>query len=493
VIAAQEAAQAKASDPATNVSQDPFEAKVIREEAEKSGTSTAAERIVRQAELATPKPWRGTPVHSGEIVRVADIGANPERFQFRLDYGEGGQTSDRPVIEKWNPDLGKGVWVWQDKAGKMWVADGHHRLARAKKLGVEDMSVELYREADGVSAEQIRALAALKNISQPGGAKAIDVMEFVALHPQKAKALEDAGVPMTLASVAKGIRLANLPQVARREVIKGDLPEGKAAIVGDAFGKNQDIGFEMLKGLRNNKRWQRMTEPQFEVLARMLTEIASKAGPAKKAQAGLFGAIPADYALEDKAELVGSLTSAMRKEVSVLRLASKPRHQDSLKSYGNIIKAQSNLEAAGRLEELADIIDREVTLVGPVSSAVVEALKAKMPLEQARQHVLAAASKLAPSLPSGVKPPSPPEALPEIPVPKAGDVPPRPPTPETTPHTEFPKETADLAKLESLAASVAGAARGPYRMLCELKGSRSKRSLKDVIGYLDAAHNHSDS
>lgn len=70
------------------------------------------------------------------------------------------------------------------------------------------------------------------------------------------------------------------------------------------------------------------------------------------------------------------------------------------------------------------------------------------------------------------------------PVPES-KVPPRPPNPETTPHAEFPTEVADLVRAESMASSIAGTERGPYRMLVELKDGRSRRTMESVLQYLD--------
>ena len=87
------------------------------------------------------------------------LNVDPQRFQFRSAANAEGTEGRLKGVEKWNPDAAGRLMVWEDKAGKHWVVDGHHRLELAKKLKAENptedirLNASILREADGVTAE----------------------------------------------------------------------------------------------------------------------------------------------------------------------------------------------------------------------------------------------------------------------------------------------------------------------------------------------------
>ena len=66
----------------------------------------------------------------------------------------------------WDRAKAQAIMVWEDLAGRLWVADGHQRAGLARRLTEKgraeniELPGVLYREKDGISADDIRAIAA---------------------------------------------------------------------------------------------------------------------------------------------------------------------------------------------------------------------------------------------------------------------------------------------------------------------------------------------
>ena len=114
----------------------------------------------------------GTTAANGvQAVKVSEINVDPERFQFKQDMKKdtGVSTSSQITAKKWNPLYAGLLYLWQDKDGKLFVVNGHHRLDLAKRLGVSEINAQIDREVDGVTAEQAYIKGALINIKNGNG------------------------------------------------------------------------------------------------------------------------------------------------------------------------------------------------------------------------------------------------------------------------------------------------------------------------------------
>lgn len=112
-----------------------------------------------------------TAANGVQAVKVSEINVDPERFQFKQDMKKdtGVSTSSQITAKKWNPLYAGLLYLWQDKDGKLFVVNGHHRLDLAKRLGVEEINAQIDREVDGVTAEQAYIKGALINIKNGNG------------------------------------------------------------------------------------------------------------------------------------------------------------------------------------------------------------------------------------------------------------------------------------------------------------------------------------
>ncbi len=106
------------------------------------------------------------------LLDPAKIEADAATYQFRRKGDANGVTESHKVQgDKWdNILLGDALIVHEKRDGRMFVADGHHRLAFAKQLAAEGkeaprvLPAYVLREADGFSAEDAKIIAAYKNI-----------------------------------------------------------------------------------------------------------------------------------------------------------------------------------------------------------------------------------------------------------------------------------------------------------------------------------------
>jgi len=95
-------------------------------------------------------------------VPVSEIEADPATYQFKRDVdGNGVQTS---LTGEWNVWAAGVLLVFETKEGRVFVANGHHRLAYAREIGVNLVYAHILREIEGWTRADARRLAAEANI-----------------------------------------------------------------------------------------------------------------------------------------------------------------------------------------------------------------------------------------------------------------------------------------------------------------------------------------
>ena len=136
---------------------------------------TTAENPTVQKNQTVQKPESG-PVQS---IPVSELNVDPARFQFKRGADKvTGVDKSNQIGGEWDPKTAGNIYVWEDKNGKKYVVNGHHRLALAKEKGVRNMNAIVDREADGVTAEQAKRNGTLINIRDEQG-DIEDYAEFI--------------------------------------------------------------------------------------------------------------------------------------------------------------------------------------------------------------------------------------------------------------------------------------------------------------------------
>lgn len=323
-------------------------------------------QIPNSGKTTTPPP------KSGDFVMLdpAQLNVDPKRFQFKASDPEKGVTGVLRGSDKWEPMLADPITAWQDNEGKYWVANGHQRtdLAnRAVAAGQEGVQVpaKVYREADGYTAGQMRALGAFQNIAQ-GSGTAIDAAKVLR---EIAKAPTDYQLPTLPPKSALTIQargLAKLSDEAFGAVVNDVVPSAYAAHVGDMITDpaQQIAAIGMLaKG-----------HPANADQARMMVQDIRNSGFLQDTQSTLFGDEAFSKSLfPERAKVLDGALKTLRGNKAVYRAAVTG--EDALTAAGNKMDSQGNLKAKTENEQLIDHLERNATTKGPLSDALTAAAR----------------------------------------------------------------------------------------------------------------------
>ena len=101
------------------------------------------------------------------LTPISELEIDPQRFQFKSGADKKGVT--RPLQGQFDQRQARPLYVWEDRSGKKYVVEGHHRLDLAQRSGVQDVLTYVDRESGGVTAEQARTKGVWQNIKDGKG------------------------------------------------------------------------------------------------------------------------------------------------------------------------------------------------------------------------------------------------------------------------------------------------------------------------------------
>ena len=299
---------------------------------------------------------------------------DPKRFQFKSGSDTEGQTARLQGVTEWNPDAGGRLMVWQDLQGKYWVIDGHQRSGLARRLKRENpdadirLNASLLREADGVTAEEARTTAAMRNIME-GNASAIDAAKVFRDQPAL---LESKELPISQDLVRQAQSLARLGDEAFGMAINEVIPANYAAAVGKLV--------PLEKGQPNDPLQQAVMQVVAEAAPPNIVEAESiirdvvAAGSTREVQQTLFGDLEMEIPLYRARAQV--LAWAKRKTAFLKRVfGNLVKNEALIASEGNTLDTALNEQKADTNARLGLIIDALATRKGPVSDALTKAAK----------------------------------------------------------------------------------------------------------------------
>ena len=155
---------------------------------------------------------------------------DPERFQYKLGAGQGGQTGSLSGAPAFNQDLAGVVHAWTDPAdGLHYVVNGHNRHALAVRSGQAGLDT---RFLDAPTAEEARTQGALINIAE-GQGTAIDAAKLFRDQSISPEELAAQGIAVKGEKARQGMALANLAPPLFGQVVRGELPVERAALIGE--------------------------------------------------------------------------------------------------------------------------------------------------------------------------------------------------------------------------------------------------------------------
>lgn len=236
-------------------------------------------------------PRNGTGVVAFDVDLIDKINVDPRRFQYKSGGdSESGVTDRYRDVTKFVSEYCDPVFLWLSKDGELFLADGHQRMGiwgRARASGQKDgliLPVIIYKESDGISAEQMKVKAAERNIAQ-GSGKAIDAAVIIRNHGPLPK-----GISEKSAVVSKGKLLALLPEEVFCAVGNGRISEEFGTVIADVLRSklidSEEKRSELAIAIMNDFI---ATKPKTSEEAYFYAHEVVRAGAQRAVQPGLFG------------------------------------------------------------------------------------------------------------------------------------------------------------------------------------------------------------
>lgn len=296
-------------------------------------------------------------------MKPGEIGFDPSRFQYKINAtATTGEVGSLSGVRKWDPNLSGVMSVWKDPAnGKVYVVNGHNRLALANRLGAEAVTVRFLNAA---TATEARAIGALQNIAEGAGSP-MDAAKFFRDTGIKSQAdVEARGLPLGSGQASKGLSLSKLPGDVFNAVVRGDLTVNRGAIIGGS-GLDDTKQREVFKMIGSRKA---ITDQTLQELV----EHAAASSQRTQTTMNLFGETEeAKDNLITRAKLSASLKAKIAREKRLFSTVSKAKAATSLtEKGGNVINQEQSAKVAGEASEALGVFERLKSSAGPISSAL---------------------------------------------------------------------------------------------------------------------------
>ncbi len=337
-----------------------------------------------------PGRWRdpGDDAQASGIVSFdpRDIGVDAAAYQFKMGGDQYGVTERLQGERIWDARAAVGVIVHERLDGSRWIADGHQRLGLARRLmdrGHDPITLQgfLLREIDGVSVEDARALAALRNIRQESGTP-LDAAKILRDRPELARELGSRSRPF----MAQATALADLAPGPFQAVVNEVIPSNFGAIVGRVIPDDDRMQGVAIAALAKANP---ANETQAESIVRDIRRLGLERA-AENAQLDLFGDgfDLRQTVISERARVIDRVMKDARADRAIFNKLQ--RDADTIEGAGNVLDRDANTTRA----DLADqTLARLLILAdqpGPVRDAIdaaARALRAGAGLDDAAREV----------------------------------------------------------------------------------------------------------
>lgn len=304
----------------------------------------------------------GRPV-SMRSLPAASIATEPETFQFKRESASARRLAG---VQQWDTAAAGRVMAYEYADGRLVIADGHQRLALAQRLGSEgreqiDLDAIVFREADGWSTDDVRALAAKKNL-QEGTGSVIDAAKIQRQRPD----IIDRTVPISSEAMRQSRNLARLSDDAFAMVEAGAVAANHAAVVGQLVedrARHAEFVSALAKARPANIRE-----------ARLMVGDLLQTGRQFDAQRAILGVdtISTDM-LKPRAQVLDRALKLLKEDAEVFGLISAEASRIEL--IGNRLRTDANAERALRSEAVGAMMETLAARPGPVSEWLTEAAR----------------------------------------------------------------------------------------------------------------------
>ena len=290
-----------------------------------------------------------------------NIKVDAETFQFKAGGDIEGVTERLQGVTQWDPISANTGIVYEKANGETFIVDGHQRLALAKRLTATDPTQKIdfiafpLREIDGISVEEARVIAAMKNIRE-GTGTAIDAAKVLKIDSSLIETL-----PPTSALVRQANGLIKLSDDAFRLITNQVIPEKYGAIVGNVMTDptEQIAAIEMLKRLDpSNSR-------QAEQIVRQMKDT----GFVKSTQESLFGdEVISESLLLERAKILDAGTSMFKTDKLVFK--NLMDNASKIEESGNVLNRNNNATNEEIYAKAIEITRANANIKGSISESL---------------------------------------------------------------------------------------------------------------------------
>lgn len=295
-----------------------------------------------------------------------DIEVDAQTFQFKMGGDEFGVTERLQGITQWDPVKAGQIVVYEFANGRRVIADGHQRLGLAKRIMAQDPSQKpviygnLLRESDGITPEQARVIAAMKNIAE-GSGTAIDAAKVLRVEPGRIGEL-----PPRSNLVRQARDLVGLSDEAFGAVVNEVVPANYAAIVGRLVA-DQDRQLPIMQLLAE-------AEPTNTVQAEAIVRQALEAEFDTAVQVGLFGEELITTSLfKERARVLDAALKQLRRDRAVFN--SLVENRARIEGEGNVLAAAQNQSRSETDGQAIQIVQAVANRRGELSDALTAAAR----------------------------------------------------------------------------------------------------------------------
>lgn len=320
------------------------------------------EIIQKWAEVQSAKNPLGQSVKPSAVKTnfpVKDINVDPERFQYKLNYGEGGSVGSLKGVDQFNPELAGQIYLWKDPAnGKSYVVNGHNRVGLAKKSGAKTVPSVQYLEAR--TAQEARAKGALINIAE-GNGTAIDAAKYFRDSGATPDQLRAQGLKLDAGKTADALALKDLAPNIFDKVTRGEYPLDRAILIGKKI-KDPTLQNEFVNLL--SKEGKKLTTSQVSELADQIAGTKAKV----ETQATLFGREEIKkFNLVEKAKIADDIAGKLKSEKREFGTVANAK--SDLSRVGSF-DAQTSARIAEQAQQALDIFNTQKTRPGTKISEI---------------------------------------------------------------------------------------------------------------------------
>ncbi len=312
---------------------------------------------------------------------VADIAVDAQRFQFKeagrlTKTGQSGSLADTTVF---NADMANVISVWRDPAdGKVYVVNGHNRLARALKADRQSINVRFMEAADAAEA---RIKGAMQNISE-GNGTAVDAAKIMRESAMTAEDMIGQGMPIRNEAAEKlflkAAPLSKLPQELFDQVARGDVTIDIGAAIGSSGGEEQVM--RDLAAAAKKRKWSASKTAEAASIARF-SQVEAVTDPNALALPGFDQLLSSDFSSQLEVRI--AIRAQLKAEINALAAAASERKAGFLEAAGNVINVEASGAARQEAMQGAAVFNQRANMVGPLSELITELTSQVTPKKKA--------------------------------------------------------------------------------------------------------------